>query len=125
MKINQKYNIKGMSCAACVANVTKAVSKVKGVKEVNVNLLTNSMVVTHDVDETKIINAVRNIGYDASLATSLEIKKDNDTKNKLIMLIISFILLIPLLRIFKNNFHSYSPFRDYIIYYYFIKNNSL
>ena len=38
-----KYNITGMSCAACQAHVEKAVSKVPGVDSVSVSLLTNSM----------------------------------------------------------------------------------
>ena len=78
MKINQKFLLKGMSCAACVNNITRAVSKVKGVKEVNVNLLTNSMVVTHEDVESDIIKAVKDIGYEAYLPSNkLEINKDS------------------------------------------------
>ena len=39
----EKFDITGMSCAACSARVTKAVEKVAGTQDVNVNLLTNSM----------------------------------------------------------------------------------
>ena len=45
---NEKYDVTGMSCAACVAHVNKAVEGVEGVNEVNVNLLTNSMQVSYD-----------------------------------------------------------------------------
>ena len=119
MKINQKFLLKGMSCAACVNNITRAVSRVKGVKEVNVNLLTNSMVVTHDDVESDIIKAVKDIGYEAYLSSNnkLEINKDNDTKNKLIRLIISFILLIPLFYL-SMGFMSNWPigfFRDNLV----------
>ncbi len=60
-----------MSCSACSAYVDKVVRKIDGVKEVNVNLLTNSMVV--DFDETKtndeaIIAAVVDADYGASVA---------------------------------------------------------
>ncbi len=41
-----KFNIQGMSCAACVARVDKATRETEGVIDCNVNLLTNSMEVT-------------------------------------------------------------------------------
>ena len=40
-----KYSVTGMSCAACVAHVEKAVRGVKGVQDVSVSLLTASMTV--------------------------------------------------------------------------------
>ena len=63
----EKYSVKGMSCAACVANVEKAVKRVSGVQSCSVSLLTNSMTVDGEYDSTQIIEAVRNAGYDASL----------------------------------------------------------
>ena len=39
----KQYNVTGMSCAACSTRVEKAVSKVPGVTECSVSLLTNSM----------------------------------------------------------------------------------
>ena len=39
----EKYNVTGMSCAACQARVEKAVLSVPGVKECAVSLLTNTM----------------------------------------------------------------------------------
>ena len=44
----EKYDITGMTCAACSAHVEKAVSKLPGVQKVEVSLLTNSMAATHD-----------------------------------------------------------------------------
>ncbi len=41
-----KFNIQGMSCAACVARVDKATRETEGVVDCSVNLLTNSMEVT-------------------------------------------------------------------------------
>ena len=64
----QKYDITGMSCAACSARVQKAVSKVKGVKDCRVNLLTNSMTVTGAAKEESVIAAVKAAGYGASPA---------------------------------------------------------
>ena len=61
----QKFNITGMSCAACSARVQKAVEGVKGVEECQVNLLTNSMRVSGNADESAIITAVNAAGYGA------------------------------------------------------------
>ena len=44
----QKFNVTGMTCSACSAHVEKGVSKVDGVDNVSVNLLSNSMLVTYD-----------------------------------------------------------------------------
>ena len=67
--IKETYDITGMSCSACSARVEKAVAKVVGAENVSVNLLTNSMQVKHDekISEEKIIDAVINAGYGASL----------------------------------------------------------
>ena len=54
----ERYDITGMSCAACSARVEKAVSAVKGVRQCSVNLLTNSMSVEGTASETDIIKAV-------------------------------------------------------------------
>ncbi len=65
----QKYNISGMSCAACSARVQKAVSSLRGVEECSVNLLTNSMTVKGDASQSDIISAVERAGYGASLSS--------------------------------------------------------
>ena len=54
-----KFNITGMTCSSCSSHVEKAVKSLKGVKSVNVNLLSNSMVVDFDntiINENEIIN---------------------------------------------------------------------
>lgn len=61
-----QYNVKGMTCAACSARVEKAVSKVPGVTQCAVSLLTNSMSVDGG-NTADIIKAVENAGYGASL----------------------------------------------------------
>ena len=63
----KQYNVTGMSCAACSARVEKAVSKVPGVTECSVSLLTNSMGVEGDAVPKDVIAAVRAAGYGASL----------------------------------------------------------
>ena len=68
--MQERYNVTGMTCAACSSRVEKSVAALPGVKEVSVNLLKNSMVVTYDekaLDSGKIINAVVHAGYGAAL----------------------------------------------------------
>ena len=69
----EKYAVTGMTCSACSSHVEKSVSKLQGMGEVSVNLLTNSMQVTYDegVCNMQIIEeAVEKAGYGASLMTS-------------------------------------------------------
>ena len=64
-----KFDVGGMTCSACKAHVEKAVAKVTGVKEVQVNLLKNNMLVEYNeaiCNEHSIVNAVQNAGYTAS-----------------------------------------------------------
>lgn len=100
--MDKKYDVVGMTCAACVANVTKAVEKLPGVKDVNVNLMTNSMKVDFDegkVNDQDIINAVYKIGYSASVPgeKSAEINTDDreeHLKNRLIYSTIFMLILM-------------------------------
>ncbi len=61
----QQFTVKGMSCAACVARVEKAVNAVDGVTSCSVNLLTNSMGVEGNATPEMIISAVEKAGYGA------------------------------------------------------------
>ena len=63
----KQYNVTGMSCAACVARVEKAVNKVAGVSSCSVSLLTNSMGVEGSASEAEIIRAVEEAGYGATV----------------------------------------------------------
>ena len=62
-----KFDVTGMSCAACSARVEKAVNKVDGVTQCAVSLLTNSMQVEGTASPEAIISAVKAAGYGASL----------------------------------------------------------
>lgn len=62
-----RFDVTGMSCAACSARVEKAVAKVEGVDSVAVNLLTNSMTVTGKADADAVKKAVSDAGYEAFL----------------------------------------------------------
>ena len=63
----EKFNVTGMTCAACSAHVEKAVRGVERVRDEVVSLLTNSMSVTYDAPATAqaICDAVSSAGYGA------------------------------------------------------------
>ena len=64
-----KFDVGGMTCAACQAHVDRAVSKLDGVESVAVNLLAGSMLVDYDpaqVTPDDICTAVDRAGYSAS-----------------------------------------------------------
>lgn len=68
---HERFDVGGMTCAACQAHVDKAVCKLDGVQEVAVNLLSGSMTVDFDanrVSTEEICSAVDRAGYTASLA---------------------------------------------------------
>lgn len=68
---HERFDVGGMTCAACQAHVDKAVCKLDGVQEVAVNLLSGSMTVDFDPDRVsaeEICSAVDRAGYTASLA---------------------------------------------------------
>ncbi len=105
----EKYEITGMSCAACSARVEKAVSSLEGVESCSVNLLTNSMTVDGTVSTADVITAVEHAGYGASVSGD---KKDNvknsakeasgaekAEKNLVVRLISSVVVLILLMYI--------------------------
>lgn len=95
-----KFDITGMSCSACVAHVENSVNKLDGATA-TVNLLQNSMVVEIEnsaITADEIINAVTDAGYGARLHE----EKDNTSgskslDSKLVKLILSVVLLIPLM----------------------------
>src|SRR5579872_4743438 len=64
--------VTGMTCASCVAHVTKALRKVPGVTEASVNLATERASVAHGptVDGRALIAAVEAAGYGAAVAES-------------------------------------------------------
>ena len=63
-----KFDVTGMSCAACSSRVEKAVNGLEGVTACSVNLLTNSMNVEGDATPEQIIATVEKAGYGAALS---------------------------------------------------------
>lgn len=114
-----KFNVIGMSCAACSSNIEKTVNKLNGVKKAEVNLLKNNMMVEFNekiITELDIIKAVQKIGYDANLEkTSKQINIVKSMKKRVIVSF-SFLILImyvtmghmiklPLPKIFNNKLY--------------------
>jgi len=68
--ITQKYDIKGMSCAACSSAVERVTRKMRGVAESNVNLTTAMMTITYDetaLSSGDIVTKVGKAGFGAVL----------------------------------------------------------
>lgn len=68
--MKERFDVTGMTCSACSSHVEKSVSKLTGVENVSVNLLTNSMRVEFDenkLDTAGIIKAVEDAGYGAAV----------------------------------------------------------
>jgi len=72
-----KFQVTGMTCAACSARVEKVTSAIAGVEKAEVNLLAGSMVVqTQDPEISEaIISAVEKAGYHAILPGEKKEKK--------------------------------------------------
>ena len=106
-----RFDVTGMTCASCSARVQKSVESLSGAKDVQVNLLTNSMSVEYDekqITASDIIMKVKSVGY------GCEIKgKSNSTaaaekaeKKAKIRLILSVVLLIPLMYVSMGHMMS-------------------
>lgn len=62
--MTKEYTIKGMNCSHCQATVTKSISSVKGVKQVDVNLSTGIATVEGEHNSVDVVSAVKNAGFD-------------------------------------------------------------
>ncbi|QIC69735.1 heavy metal translocating P-type ATPase [Acinetobacter indicus] len=96
-----ELSIDGMTCASCVARVEKALKKVPGVQQANVNLATEQAWVEADttVSADKLIQAIRKAGYDAQLQTTTTTEqadqKASEQQQLKRDLLISLVLAIP------------------------------
>lgn len=97
----QRFEVTGMSCAACSAHVEKAVAAVPGVAGVSVSLLTNSMQVEYEADPVPedVIAAVEAAGYGAAVAEEADADALEDTETPKLKrrLILSLCFLVPLM----------------------------
>ncbi|CCX58921.1 heavy metal translocating P-type ATPase [Blautia hydrogenotrophica] len=110
--MKEKFDVTGMTCSACSSRVEKCVSKLEGIENVSVNLLTNSMQVEYNdtvLSESQIIDAVVKAGYGASpkqehvqtvaagKAKVMENPMEKQIQNMKFRLIVSFVFLVPLM----------------------------
>ncbi len=107
--MEKKFQVTGMTCSACQANVEKSVRKLEGIHSVNVNLLTGGMQVEYDeavLDHTMITRAVERAGYGARDTTAKSSSEVNGNKQNPLLeeqkelklrLLGSALFLVPLL----------------------------
>ena len=117
--MQQNFKITGMSCAACVSRVEKAVTRLPGVTEAAVSLLTGAMraETADNIAPDTIINAVKAAGYGCVPVSgnAPEIPETSDISRHLKnRLIVSLALLLPLLLLvwpppFVREFAALSP----------------
>jgi len=109
--VKTKFNVGGMSCAACSASVERAVKRIEGVSSADVNLLGQSMICEYDpslVTSERIVTAVEKAGFTAEIVLPEEKKKKENKKtsenkqefaSEKTRLIVSVICLVPLMYI--------------------------
>lgn len=104
--MKKKFNVEGMSCAACSASVERVVSRLDGVSSVSVNLLAKSMLCDYDSAKTTdedIIAAVEKAGFSASIADEPKPQKPSASSSKgesmTIRLVLSIVFLLILMYI--------------------------
>ena len=97
------FDVRGMSCAACQAHVQKAAAALPGVRNVNVNLLRNTMELELDESQASIqtvCDAVEKAGYSVCVQGTNSAQKPNaafqETSDLKRRLLPSLILLLPL-----------------------------
>ena len=112
----ERFNVEGMTCAACQAHVEKATKNVCGVKSVSVNLLKNNMDVEYDDNVCSLVDINSELekqGYRAFSGDKKEIKiKEKDSSLK--ELIISIVILLILMYVSMGNMMWGFPLPDFI-----------
>ena len=95
-----KFDVTGMTCAACSARVEKVTTQIAGVNRCEVNLLAGKMVVEAEEDLTnEIISEIAKAGYQASVpgaAKDKEIAEDpmNEMRKRIIGSAICLVVLM-------------------------------
>lgn len=68
--------LSGMTCASCVASVEKIISDTNNVQSVRVNLAERTALVTGDINEIDVIQAIEKGGYGAEISLSEEQRRE-------------------------------------------------
>lgn len=92
----KKFNVTGMTCAACSARVEKAVKRVAGVENATVNLLLGTLSVEGKVEDSVIINAVEKAGYGV-ITNNEQSKKQPKTTSGFVPRLVSSVVFLVLL----------------------------
>ncbi len=90
--------IKGMTCASCVRRVERALSRVEGVEVASVNFAAERAQVVGKVEPERLIQAVREAGYEASIAAdrlSREEERQEHYRRELRRLLLAAAIGIP------------------------------
>ncbi|RMF06104.1 cation-translocating P-type ATPase, partial [Candidatus Woesearchaeota archaeon] len=119
-----ELSISGMHCASCATLITRALKKTEGVRDANVNYATAKATVLledESVDENKLIEVVRNKGYDASLAEkhrNLEMEQRKEIQNFKFRFFTSVAFAIPtfILGMVFMWIGIEVPYQDYILW---------
>ncbi|HBL36556.1 MAG TPA: heavy metal translocating P-type ATPase, partial [Firmicutes bacterium] len=80
-----KFNVKGMTCAACSARVEKKLNQLPGVEKAGVNLATEIATVEYDGSQVKVadlIKAVEALGYQAVRAEEISRDREKEAREK-------------------------------------------
>lgn len=75
-------DVSGMSCAACVASVEKAIRSVEGVDQALVNLADHSAIITGRIDQQQVIEAIVDAGYGAKPLDESGVQDDQQSDDK-------------------------------------------
>jgi copper chaperone len=63
MSTTVSYSVVGMTCNGCVNKVTKAVTTIEGVEDVDVDVSTGTLEVVGPADPAAVRAAVNEVGY--------------------------------------------------------------
>lgn len=116
-----ELSIDGMTCASCVASVEKALKKVSGVEQANVNLATERAWIQPNatVSSQDLIRAIQKAGYDAKLlqhdANEQHDKKNLEQQQLKRDLVISLILALPVF-ILEMGSHMIPAFHMWVMH---------
>ncbi len=124
----KQLSISGMHCASCATILTKALSKISGVKEATVNYSTEKATISYDPKQATVsdfISAVKNKGYTATVFEGGVVAKDKEEKRRqkeiqetkqLFLIGLFFSLPALLLSMVASQLGMEIPFADYIIW---------
>ncbi len=93
-----ELSISGMHCAACAASIERSISKMEGVKRINVNLVMNRASLLYDagkIKRTEIMDKIAQLGFQAEVlqGSKQEIETPKRDTKIYVTLLLAFVLL--------------------------------